>query len=230
LTQPVDCRATAQALTDDRIDATAFRHLLVNGTNVLAVQGWNCRDDADFLLAPVLTATLMTNVAPHAGADGWVTLAGQPVTVGTAELLANDSDPDGDLLSVSAVDSASVAGGTIVLTNGGVTYTPPPGFTGLDTFTYTAVDGLGKSATGSVQVLVVTGSLPVPGHVVLDAIPSGMRLRFAGTPGRQYAVQRSSDLRTWVTLQTKMAPAYGLVELEDATDQASAFYRTVEVP
>lgn len=67
--------------------------------------------------------------------------------------LANDSDPDGDPLSVVAVGTASH--GTVRLSNGIVTYTPTNGYTGSDMFSYTIADGRGGRATASVSVSVV---------------------------------------------------------------------------
>jgi len=59
-------------------------------------------------------------------------------------LLANDADGDGDTLTVTAFDAASVQGGTVSGVNaatGEFTYTPPAGFRGVDSFTYTINDG-----------------------------------------------------------------------------------------
>lgn len=72
-------------------------------------------------------------------------------------LLANDDDPDGDTISVTAFDATSVHGGTVSLDDaatGAFTYVPPPGFRGVDTFTYTAEDDDGDTAVGKATVLV----------------------------------------------------------------------------
>ena len=67
---------------------------------------------------------------------------------------SNDSDPDGDAITVSAFDATSTAGGTVaVAADGSFTYDPPAGFTGVDTFTYTITDGfLTDTATVSMTV------------------------------------------------------------------------------
>ena len=68
-------------------------------------------------------------------------------------VLSNDSDPDGNTLTVISFSQA--AHGTVVcLSNGSCTYMPNPGFTGQDTFTYTASDGRGGTKTGTVNVNV----------------------------------------------------------------------------
>ncbi|UTF61348.1 Ig-like domain-containing protein [Gilvimarinus sp. DA14] len=68
------------------------------------------------------------------------------------DVLANDSDVEGDLLSVTAVTQPS--NGTVTLVNGEVRYTPDANFTGQDTFTYTVSDGNGGTDTGTVTVTV----------------------------------------------------------------------------
>ena len=69
------------------------------------------------------------------------------------DVLANDTDGDGDTLSVIAVGTA---GNGTVLDNGDgtVTYTPNGGFTGTDMFTYEVSDGDGPTDTATVTVEV----------------------------------------------------------------------------
>jgi len=74
-------------------------------------------------------------------------------------VLANDSDPDGDPLIVSDYDTSSTQGGAVICTSGGMcTYTPPADFDGADTFTYTASDGNGGADTATVTVTVTEAS------------------------------------------------------------------------
>ena len=70
-------------------------------------------------------------------------------------VLANDVDADGDALSVSEFDADSAQGGSVVIeTDGSFTYTPPLDFNGDDTFAYTADDGNGGTAVGTVSIAV----------------------------------------------------------------------------
>ena len=56
------------------------------------------------------------------------------------DVLANDTDVDGDTLTVTAVTAAG--NGTVTLDRRGtVTYTPDADFIGTDSFTYTVSDG-----------------------------------------------------------------------------------------
>ena len=89
------------------------------------------------------------NTAPVAAADTVATDVNVAVVI---DVLANDSDADGDPLVVSAVTpptngAASTDGST-------VTYTPALGFVGTDAFTYTITDGRGGEATATVTVVV----------------------------------------------------------------------------
>jgi hypothetical protein len=73
-------------------------------------------------------------------------------------VLANDtSGPDtGETLSVTAITQPP--GGTATLAAGVVTYTPDPSYNGADTFTYTLSDGIGGTATGTVNVTVTAAN------------------------------------------------------------------------
>lgn len=100
------------------------------------------------------TAVVQVNVTavndpPAAMDDGANTAAG---TSRTIAILANDTDPELDPLSVSAVGPA--ANGVATLNDDHtLTYTPNPGFTATETFTYTVTDGsLSSTATVSVTV------------------------------------------------------------------------------
>ncbi len=87
---------------------------------------------------------------PLANSDLAFTTPGQAVTI---NVLANDSDPAGLALSVAAVSQASH--GTLAINaDNTIRYTPQPGFTGGDAFTYTLRDASGATATGSVSVTV----------------------------------------------------------------------------
>ncbi|TPH12265.1 retention module-containing protein, partial [Litorilituus lipolyticus] len=68
------------------------------------------------------------------------------------DVLANDSDLDGDSITVTAVTQP--AHGTVTLVNGVVTYIPEPNFNGVVTFTYTISDGNGGTDTATVTLTV----------------------------------------------------------------------------
>ncbi|MFQ5399232.1 MAG: tandem-95 repeat protein [Anaerolineae bacterium] len=103
------------------------------------------------------------NNPPVANGDTAATDEEVPVTMAGADWLLNDTDPDGDTLSLASVDTASANGGVIVDNlDGTYTYTPVTNFFGSDTFTYRVGDGRTGTATGTVTVTVAPiNDLPV---------------------------------------------------------------------
>ena len=90
------------------------------------------------------------NQPPHAAGDTASTARDTPVDI---DVLANDSDPDGDPLSVLAVGQGS-QGSVSINPNGTVRYHPNRGATGTDSFLYTVGDGHGGSDTATVAVTI----------------------------------------------------------------------------
>ncbi|WP_027346452.1 cadherin-like domain-containing protein [Hamadaea tsunoensis] len=87
----------------------------------------------------------------HRADDDQLTTA-EDTTV-TSDLLANDYDPAGYPLTVTA--HTIPAHGTVTVTAAGVaTYTPAPDRHGADTFTYTVDNGNGQTETATVRVTV----------------------------------------------------------------------------
>ena len=74
------------------------------------------------------------------------------------DVLANDSDADGDPLTIASVSVPAHGSAAVVGAN--VTYTPAADFRGEDSFTYTIVDGRGGSATATVHVTVGAPNQP----------------------------------------------------------------------
>ena len=95
------------------------------------------------------------NRPPVAVDDQAATTANDEVDI---VVLSNDTDPDGDLLTVTEI----VPGAGSVSSNpdGSVQYTPPAGFNGADTFVYTIEDGHGGSDTATVTVDVQSVNQP----------------------------------------------------------------------
>jgi len=108
-----------------------------------------------------------TNQPPVAADDSGTVSAGGSVVL---DVLANDSDPDGDALTIAGVDDP--ANGTVTLNDDGtLSYTADAGFSGTDSFTYTIDDGNGGMASASVSVSV-TAETPDDGGDTPSADPS----------------------------------------------------------
>ncbi|MDQ7071467.1 MAG: Ig-like domain-containing protein [Rhodobacterales bacterium] len=86
------------------------------------------------------------------------------IIIQNADLLANDSDPDGDVISISGVSATSANGAAVVLNNNGtISYNASAsatlnalaaGETLVDTFTYTITDPSGETSTATASVTV----------------------------------------------------------------------------
>ncbi len=88
----------------------------------------------------------LENEAPAANPDTATTPEDSPTTI---DVSANDTDPDGDELTVTFVTTPF--NGTATIVDGDVVYTPAPNFYGTDTFGYTICDAL---VCSSAQVTV----------------------------------------------------------------------------
>ena len=109
------------------------------------------------------------NDAPNAINNSYSITKDNALVVNVASgVLANDTDPDGDALTVSAFDATSAQGGSVAMNaNGSFSYTPPSGFTGTDTFNYSASDG---NAQDGATVSVSVASAPQPSSAFEDII------------------------------------------------------------
>jgi hypothetical protein len=108
------------------------------------------------------------NDGPAAGDDTVDVTEDTPTDV-TAELLANDSDVDGDTLSVSDVSNAT--GGGIDLSGGVVTFTPDANLCGdgEGSFDYDISDGNSGSDSASVTVdITCANDVPAAGNDTVD--------------------------------------------------------------
>ena len=90
--------------------------------------------------------------APKPHDDTATTTPDKAVTI---NVLANDTDPDGDVLSL--VSASNPANGTVALSGNKVIYTPRTGFHGVDSFGYRVRDSHGLTATATVTVTVGSG-------------------------------------------------------------------------
>jgi hypothetical protein len=117
----------------------------------------------------IITATISSvNQAPQAVNDTASATTGTPVTIA---VLANDTDPDGNTLTITSVTQATH--GTVTISGTSVIYTPAAGFVGTDSFTYTIADGHGGSATGTVTMNVMAGNQPPVASSDTVSIPVG---------------------------------------------------------
>lgn len=102
----------------------------------------------------------LTIVASFTVVDDLVTVD-QGSSNNVVDVLANDQSSEGTVLTLVSVTQPS-SGGTTVIEDGKVRYTPPASFAGTDTFTYLVRDGAGVQQSGTVTVTVVADEQQTP--------------------------------------------------------------------
>ncbi|MFZ0827880.1 MAG: PQQ-dependent sugar dehydrogenase [Verrucomicrobiia bacterium] len=171
------------------------------------------------------------NNPPVAGPDTVTRWMSQGVVVPAATLLTNDTDVDGDPLSLTSVAPLSMAGGTVTLSNTWVSYWPLFGYTNTDNFTYVVSDGRGASATGLVTVAVI----PDPAGSDLLGFQTGTGgsyvVLLTGIAGFTYTVQYCTALgsSSWQNLAVVTADGLGHLQITDTppANSPTRFYRAV---
>ncbi|MGA7934073.1 MAG: Ig-like domain-containing protein, partial [Kovacikia sp.] len=114
-----------------------------------------------------VTIAVNTNALPVAVDDSnsaYRTSPGNSLTISSLNgVLQNDNDGgDGPGLSAVAAVSTTANNGTVTLNaDGSFLYTPKTGFSGTDTFTYRATDGIDVSNLATVTIAVSTNIPPV---------------------------------------------------------------------
>ncbi len=128
------------------------------GEDAFTFSAWDEQIDAVPVEA-VVTFTI-TNTGPTGTVDSAVTTHARPVVI---NVLHNDLDPDKDPLSVASYSYTGV-GKLVLNADGTFTYTPPSGFLGKESFTYSATDGqIGAELTETTVIISVNiGRLPPP--------------------------------------------------------------------
>lgn len=98
----------------------------------------------------------VTNTAPVAAKDYAFTQQGTPIIIAASQLLANDTDIDGDVLRVVAVTDNMHAKFSVAYnaSNDTIVFTPVADFIGSVSFQYAIADGQGGFASGEVDVTV----------------------------------------------------------------------------
>ena len=170
-----------------------------------------------------------SNTPPVAGADTIERDPDSGVKVSIAALLANDSDADGDPIAFTGVSATSANGGTVVSNAGWIFYTPAPGFTNVDTFTYSISDGFGVPVTGTVTVNIQVDNGPSPNLTITDLGGGSYQVRGDGIPGRAYRIEFTEDLMnpSWTTLGSATADPFGIFLFTDSGRLQQGFYRSI---
>ncbi len=202
---PFEGADTAPGLNGQTVDVRVATDVISSFTLSYTVADEAGNQASAFLEVRIVPADEV-NRPPIARTDTARTRSGVPVLI---EVVANDSDPDGDIIAAEAIRTQPT-GGTARVEDGAVVYTPSETFSGTDRFTYALVDAGGEIGIGEVLVGVmplagenrapeafddavdaVAGSAPLIFDVLdNDADPDGDRVRVTtvGAPSSGSAV------------------------------------------
>jgi lysophospholipase L1-like esterase len=187
------------------------------------------------MTATSLPATLSVNALPTFAGYRFTARRNTPSTVQYSSLLTKAGDVDTDPVVVTGASAASTANGGVTTGASSLTYTPPAGYVGADSFTVALSDGRGGTANGTVQVTVTS----LLGDATLDAkiatrADGKVETLFAGTPGQNYVIERTTNLSNpaaWEVIATGIVGDDGLIPVLDPTPPVSkAFYRARPTP
>jgi hypothetical protein len=127
------------------------------------------------------------NAAPIADDDAYNATENGVLSVESPGSLANDIDPDGDTLAVTAIVDQPTSGSVAVDTDGSFEYTPEPDFHGRDAFTYEVSDPAGRTDRATVTITVKRDT------TFVDVAPADMS--GAGTESDPYVISNASELQ-----------------------------------
>ncbi|WP_094985636.1 retention module-containing protein [Cellvibrio mixtus] len=135
-----------------------------------------------------LTITITpVNDLPVAVDDNFSMEGNTSLVINPSELLANDYDIDGDILSVSTI--FGIDNGTVSISGGNIIFTPTPGFSGAASFSYTVSDGKGGYDTAKVNINVTPANIA---PVANDDNPVGVGAE-AGLHSEYFAYRQGTD-------------------------------------
>jgi len=125
------------------------------GTDTFTYQAFD-GENLSNIATVTIEVTEKTPNTPTAWMDVVKAPANSSTVISKEALLANDFDPDTDQSDLTVEILRQPPFGTTVLdpSTGAITYTPTPGFTGLDGFVYRVFDGTTYSAATAVVVVV----------------------------------------------------------------------------
>jgi hypothetical protein len=157
--------------------------------------------------------TLTLNRPPVANDDAISASEGVAAFIALADLLGNDTDADGDLLTLVDFSAVSANGGRITSTPTGLIYRAPAGFAGEDLFAYLISDGRGGEAVGilALKVMPLNRVLLDLSNVNAPGPDGGAYVQMGGVPGGNYRFETSPDLNTWTLLGNATASPAGSI-------------------
>ena len=147
-----------------------------NGTDSFSFKVTDGNLDSN--VAKVTITIVSSNHPPVTADDVMSTNEDSAVTI---NVLANDSDLDGDAITLTSVGQAS--SGTVTRSGNNVVYMPHANFNGADTFSYAVTDAKGAIATGKVVITVKpVNDAPIAGAGNLTTVQTSLPLASSKPP------------------------------------------------
>lgn len=144
VSQAISSFGTVTILADQQLSYTPDPDFVGTDTVIYSIT-----DGKGGTASSELVVDVFSNTAPVAVNDSASTDDRTAILIA---VLSNDTDAEGDVLTVSA--ASAVEGTVSIEADQRLRYTPKAGFAGVDTISYTVTDSSGDSATGSVSVTV----------------------------------------------------------------------------
>jgi VCBS repeat-containing protein len=158
----------------------------------------------------IIVRTLTANSPPVAADDAYSTNVNTTLNQAAPGVLANDTDPEGGVLTAQLASTPSH--GTLTLNaNGSFTYTPTANYAGSDSFTYTANDGTANSNVATATI-TVTQAANLPPVAANDAYSTNVNTTLnQAAPG---VLANDTDPEGGVlTAQLASTPSHGTLTL-----------------
>ncbi len=183
------------------------------------------------------TVTITVNPVgdvPVTVGDAYQTAQGTPLTVPAPGVLGNDTDADGDALA--AMPATGPSHGALTLnTDGSFTYVPDTGWSGTDSFTYKANDGVTDGNAATVTIVVTASSPTISvAAITMRTVPAGKNTKAEATVTVNRAVAGASVTGDWTlngailqTGATGTTDANGVVAIQSPAVKAQSGYTFV---
>ncbi len=165
---------------------------------------------------------------PTAFDDEFNGQSGKPLKIPVSQIVGNDTDPSNGELELTSVDASTGRGVTVTRSGSWVLLGNLPVDVRSDAFEYEAANAAGKSSRARVVIRLTPDEAPTSNLLAVTPENGGIRIRFAGIPGRTYRIQFSaSPPGGWGTLgQTQVGPDGLATFLAPAPVGGAGFYRT----